>query len=175
MNEKVIAQKKKIVEDLKEKISRAKVMVVSDYLGFTVKEITELRKKLRAEDSELRIVKNTLISRAVVECGFEVLKNYLQGSTAVLLGYRDAVAPLKVLIKHIKESEKGSIRAGIVENKIFDQKELSEIAKLPSREVLLGKVVGGFQAPIFGLVNVLSGPMRKLVYALQAIKEKKGG
>jgi large subunit ribosomal protein L10 len=175
VREKVIAEKQKIVEDLRAKISRARVMVVSDYLGFTVKEITDLRRKLRAEDSEFKIVKNTLISRAVSEGGYEELKEYLKGSTALLLGYRDAISPLKVLIRHLKEVEKGGIRGGWVEGRFFRAEELQEISKLPAREALLSRMIGGFQAPIYGLVNVLSGPMRKLVYVLSAIKEKKGG
>lgn len=175
MREKVIAEKQKMVESLKEKISRARVMVIADYLGFTVKEITDLRRKLRGEDSEFKIIKNTLIGRALSGSGLEGLKDYLKGSTALLLGYRDAVSPLKVLVKHLKEIEKGSMRAGMVEGRIFKTQELQEISRLPNRELLLSKVVGGFQAPLYGLVNVLSGPMRKLVYVLSAIKEKKGG
>jgi large subunit ribosomal protein L10 len=174
MSEKAVAEKRKVVDDLKERISRARVMIISDYLGFSVKEVTDLRKKLRAEDSELKVIKNTLIERAVAESGYEELKEHLKGSTAVLLGYRDAVAPLKVLVKFIRDSDKGKIRAGVVENKVFGQSDLNAIAKLPSKEVLIAKVIGGLQAPIYGLVNVLQGPIRKLVYALNAIKDKKG-
>jgi large subunit ribosomal protein L10 len=146
-------------------------MVLSDYRGFTVKEITELRRKLRAEDSELHIIKNTLIERAATESGYEGLKDSLKGSTAVLLGYRDALSPLKVLVKFIKETEKGGIRAGVVEKTLLSQKDLGELAKLPPKEVLIGKLVGGLKSPLFGLVNVLQGPIRKLVYALNAIKD----
>ncbi|MFA5113575.1 MAG: 50S ribosomal protein L10 [Candidatus Margulisiibacteriota bacterium] len=175
MSEKAIAVKKKVVDELKEKISRATVMVVSDYHGYSVKQITELRKKLRPEGSELRIIKNTLIERAVDESGLGQIKEHLKGSTALLLGYKDAVAPLKVLVKFIKDNEKGSIRAGLVDKTLFNDKELNEMSKLPSREVLIGKVVGGFKSPLYGLANVLSGPIRKLVYAIDAIKKQKGG
>jgi len=174
MSERAIAEKKKKVDLLKDKFSRASVMVFADYLRFTVKEITALRKKLRAEDSEFSIIKNTVIERAIGE-SFSQIKDHLKGPTAVLLGYKDAVSPLKVLVKFIKEAEKGEIRVGVVDKNIFDKKQLNEIAKLPSREVLLAKVVGGLQFPLYGLVNVLQGPIRKLVYALSAIKDKKGG
>ncbi len=172
---KAVEKKKKAVEGLKEKIDSASVMVLSDYRGIRVKEITELRKKLRGEESELKIVKNTLLQRAVVAAGFEGLKEHLQGPIALLLGYKDPVAPLKALVDFIKENERGEIKAGVFEKEIIDTKQIAELAKLPPREVLLSKVVGGFQAPIYGLVNVLQGTIRKLVYALNAVKEKKGG
>lgn len=175
MSERAIAEKSKVVEELKEKISKSNVMIISDYLGFTVKDITDLRKKLRAEDSELRVVKNTLIERAVAGTGLDELKGHLKGATAVLLGYKDAVSPLKVLVKFLKDAEKGAIRIGVVDSKIFSQGDLTAISKLPAREVLLAKVVGGLQSPIYGFVNVLQGPIRKLVYALEAVKNKKGG
>lgn len=175
MSERAIAEKRKLVDEIKDKISRARVMVVSDYLGFTVKEITNLRKKLRGEDSEFRIIKNTLMERAVSEAGYPQLKDFFKGPTAVLLGYKNAVSPLKVLVKFIKEVEKGTLRAGVVEKTVLDPSALSEMAKLPSREILLARVVGGFQAPIYGLANVLQGMLRKLVYALDQIKTRKGG
>ncbi|OGC11524.1 50S ribosomal protein L10 [candidate division WOR-1 bacterium RIFOXYA12_FULL_52_29] len=175
MSEKAIARKKIVVDELKDRISRSSLLVIADYVGFTVKDLTGLRKKLRPTGGELKIIKNTLIHRAASECGYEGLKDNLKGSTALLLGYDDPVAPLKIMVEYFKEIEKGTMRAGIVNKLVFDEKQLKEISKLPPRDVLLGKVVGGLQAPISGLVNVLQGPIRKLVYALQAIKDKKGG
>ena len=175
MSERAIAEKNLVVEEFKEKISRAKVLLLAQHSGFSVKETTELRKKLRAEDSEFRIVKNTLLERAFSGAGFAQLKDYFKGPTAVLLGYKDAVAPLKVLVKFAKDNGKGELRIGVVEGSVFSSKDLTEIAKLPPREILVAKVIGGFQAPIYGIVNVLQGTIRKLVYALSAIKDKKGG
>jgi large subunit ribosomal protein L10 len=175
MSQRAIAAKQQKVTELQEKIGRAKIMVVSDYLGYSVKQITDLRKKLHAEEAEFRVVKNTLIERALTAAGLEPVKAQLKGSTALLIGYQDAVTPLKVLVKFIKDNEKGRIRVGVMEAKVFGEKDLTEISKLPAREVLLGRVVGGLQAPISGLVNVLQGPIRKLVYALDAVRKQKGG
>jgi len=175
MSERAIALKQKKVDDLKERISRSSIMVVADYLGLNVKQITELRKKLHPEDAEFCIVKNTLIERAVGGDGFSLVRDQLKGPTALLLGYKDAAAPLKTLVKFIKEAEKGKIRVGVMDEKILSGGELNEISKLPSRDVLLGMVVRGLQSPIYGLVNVLQGPIRKLVYALDAVKKQKGG
>ena len=173
MGAKAVETKKKVVEGLKEKISSASIMVLSDFRGVSAKQITELRKQLRSEESEYKIVKNTLLLRAIEAVGFKDLKEHLAGPTAMLLGYKDPVGPLKALVDFIKDNEKGGIKAGIFENNIIDKQALAEIAKLPPKEVLLAKVVGGFQAPIYGLVNVLQGTLRKLVYALNAVKEKK--
>jgi len=174
MSERAIADKKQVVALLKEKISRSSLLVISDFLGFTVKQITELRKKLRAQDCEFSVYKNTLIERAVTEAGLEPLKEHLKGTTALLFGYKDGVSPLKVLVKFIKDAEKGSIRIGVLDKTVYGEKDLNAIAKLPSREMLIAKAVGGMKAPLYGLVNVLQGPIRKLVYALDAIKNKKG-
>ena len=174
MSEQAIAEKSKVVAELKEKIARASVMVLADYLGLSVKEMTELRRKLRAEKSELAVIKNTLIERAVAESGLPEFKDHLKGPTVVMLGYADAVSPLKALVKFIKETEKGGLRIGVVDKQVFSRDDLAAISKLPPREVLLGKVVGGLKSPLYGLANVLNGPLRKLVYALNAIKDKQG-
>ena len=175
MSERAIAAKSKVVENIKENISRSKLLVLTDYLGFSVKEMTQLRRQLRAENSEVKVIKNTLVERAVKESGLGELEGHLKGPTAVILGYQDTVGPLKVLVKFLKDAEKGTIRIGVLDKKVFSQGDLTAISKLPSREVLLAKVVGSLQSPIVGLVNVLQGPIRKLVYALDAIKAKKGG
>lgn len=175
MSQRAIAEKNKVVEGLKEKIGRAKLMLIADYFGFSVKDVTDLRRKLRPEDSEFRVIKNTLIVRALAESGLAELGDQLKGPTALLLGYKDAVSPLKILVNFIKASEKGAIRKGVVDAKVFGKDDLNAISRLPSRQVLLGKAVGGIQAPLYGIVNVLQGPIRKLVYALDAIKNQKGG
>lgn len=175
MSERAIAEKQKVVDGVKEKISKAKVIVLSDYLGYSVKEMTDLRKKLRKEEAELCIIKNTLMERAADDSGLGQLKESLKGSTAVLFGYKDAVAPIKILVNFIKDASKGNLRAGVVEKLVYDGDSMAAISKLPSKEVLLTKVCGGLKSPIYGLVNVMQGPIRKLVYALDEIKKKKGG
>lgn len=174
MGQKAVETKKRVVKDLKERIEQSSIVVLSDYRGVSVKQITELRKALHKSGSEFRIVKNTLIKRAAEAAGFQGLDEHLAGPTALLLGKEDPVGPLKTLVEFIKDNEKGEIKIGIFEKAVIDKKALAEIAKLPSREVLLARVVGGFQAPICGLVNTLAGTIRKLLYALNAVKDKKG-
>ncbi len=173
MATKAIQEKAKVVDNLKEKLDSASVVILSDYRRVTVKEITGLRKKLHAHGAELRIVKNTLLERAVDKAGFAELKEHIAGPTAVLLGYEEPVVSLKALVEFVKEIEKGEVKAGLLDKAFVDSKQIAEIAKLPPKEVLLAKVVGGLQAPIYGFVNVLQGTIRKLVYALSAVKDKK--
>ena len=175
MSVKVIEKKKKVVDKLKEKIDSASLVILSDYRRVSVKEITELRKSLRTQDAEYKIIKNSLLTRAMGAAGFAELQKHLKGPIAVLFGYEEPVAPLKTLVEFIKDIEKGEIKAGILEKNIVAAQVLSEIAKLPPKEILLARMVSGFQSPICGLVNVLQGTIRKLVYALNAVKEKKGG
>lgn len=175
MSAKAIAAKQKIVDGLKEKIERSSVIVISDYHGFSVKDLTVLRGKLRADGSEFCVAKNTLIERAVKDAGLPDLASGLKGSTAILFGYKETVGPLKIIFQFIKEAEKGSVRIGLVDKNTYDQASLEAISKLPSREQLVAQVVGGLKSPLAGLVNVLQGPIRKLAYALDAIRKQKGG
>lgn len=172
-NKKVIEKKKKLVENLKEKIDTAKIILISDYRGISVKQITELRKNLRPTRTEYKVFKNTLIKRALSAAGFEGLDDKLEGPVALLFGYEDPVEPLKILFDFIDEAEKGEIKAGIVEKQILQRDQIEKMSKLPSREELIAKMVGGFKSPIYGLVNVLQGNIRKLVYVLNAVKDKK--
>ena len=172
-NAKVLAKKQEAVSQLQEKISAAKVLIISDYRKVNVKEMTALRRKLVKEKSELKIVKNTLLKRALAACGYTGLDQHLSGPTAVLFGYEDPIVPLKLLVEYVEEIEKGELRGGLVEGIVVDQKEIAALSKLPPKEILIAKVIGGFKSPLYGLVNVLQGNIRKLVYALNAIREKK--
>jgi len=159
-------KKEKIVKDIKEKLEKSKVAVFTNYRGITAGEITELRRSLRESGSELRIAKNTLTRIAARDLGLEGINPYLEGPVAIAFGYEDPVAPAKILHKFIKEYKKMEIKGGVLENAIVDADGIKELADLPPKEVLLAKVVGGMQAPISGLVNVLQGSIRNLVYVL---------
>ncbi|MFH1542212.1 MAG: 50S ribosomal protein L10 [bacterium] len=172
-NAKVVDRKKKVVEALQEKIDSASIIVLTDYRGISVKQVTEFRKALYKNDSEYKVVKNTLLRRAMEAAGHAELNEHIVGPTALLLGYKDPVEPVKALVDFVAEIEKGEIKAGLMEKKIVDSKGIESISKLPSREELIAKMVSGFNAPLYGLVNVLAGSMRKLVYALNAVKDKK--
>ncbi len=170
---KILEQKKQVVVELTEKVKAAQAIVLADYRGLTVEQDTELRNALRAAGVEYRVVKNTLTSFAMKENGLEGLDTFLNGPTAMALSATDAVAPAKVLSEFAKKFEKLELKAGVVEGKVIDVEGIKALADLPSREVLIAKVLGGFNAPISGFVNVLNGNIRGLVVALNAIAEQK--
>lgn len=170
---KILEQKKQVVADLTDKVKAAQSIVLADYRGLTVEQDTELRNALRAAGVEYKVVKNTLTSFAMKENGLEALDPFLNGPTAMALSATDAVAPAKVLSEFAKKFEKLELKVGVVEGKVIDVDGIKALADLPSREVLIAKVLGGFNAPISGFVNVLNGNMRGLVVALNAIAEQK--
>lgn len=171
-SEKILEEKKKIVADLTEKIKNANSGVIVDYKGITVAEDTDLRRKLREAGIDYSVVKNTITKFAVDNVGLNGLDDVLNGTTALALS-DDLVAPAKFLCEFAKKNDKMKIKAGFVEGKVISMDEVKALASLPSKEVLIAKVLGGFNAPISGFVNVLNGNIRGLVVALNAIAEQK--
>ena len=172
-SEKVLKQKKEIVNGLSQKIKVAKSMVLADYRGLTVEQDTELRNALRKAGVEYKVVKNTMTKLAMKENGLEEISPYLNGPTALASSNSDPVAPAKVLSEFAKKFEKFELKAGVVEGKIIDVNGIKTLAELPSKEVLVARVLGSLNAPLSGLVTVLNGNISGLVRTLNAIAEKK--
>ncbi len=170
---KVRPEKRAVVESVKDKLSRAKGVVLTEYRGLNVEQMSDLRRKLRAEGVEYHVLKNTLVKRAAEEVGMKELEPYLVGPTALAFGYDDAIAPAKILADFARGVKTFAIKAGVVEGKVVDAAGVRSLAALPSKDVLLAKVVGGIQAPISGLVFVLNAPMQKLAMALAEIARRK--
>jgi large subunit ribosomal protein L10 len=171
--EKVLNQKREVVGGISEKMKAAKAMVFADYRGLTVEQDTQLRNALRKAGVDYKVVKNTLTRFAASENGLNGLDTYLNGPTAMASSDSDPVAPAKILSEYAKKYDKLEIKVGVVEGKIIDSNGVKALAELPSREVLVARVLAGFNAPISGFVNVLNGNLRGLVVALNAIAEKK--
>jgi large subunit ribosomal protein L10 len=161
------------VESLKAAIAAQRGTVVAEYRGLKVLEITALRKKLRAIDAEIRVVKNTLILRAAEGTPFEGLAEHFRGPTAVAFAHGDPVAMAKVMKEFAAASPKVKLRGGFVEGKVLSAKDVEILASVPSREILLSRLVGGMASPITRLAQALSGPPRKLVYVLESIRKQK--
>jgi len=161
-------KKEEIVADLIAKFSRSKAAILTDYRGLTVVEISQLRNQMREVKSGYHVVKNRLTKLAIEEAGLPVPESLLTGPTAIGFCYEDAVAPAKVLMEFAKESKVLSIKGGLLGGKVITADDVLALAALPSRETLLAQVIAGMQAPLAGLVNVLKGPTRALIYILQA-------
>ncbi|MDN5362163.1 MAG: large subunit ribosomal protein [Moorella sp. (in: firmicutes)] len=167
------AAKVEATNEIKEKLGASIVSLLADYRGLNVAEMTKLRRQLREAGVEFKVVKNTLTARAARELGLESLEPYLEGPTAIAFSATDPVAPAKILNEVVRNSKTFQIKAGVLQGKVISAGDIKALADLPSREQLLGRVVGGFQAPLAGLVNVLAGNIRNLVYALEAIRKQK--
>ncbi len=166
-------EKAAIVEELSGKFANAKLAVVTDYRGLTVKSFQELRSELRKSSAEVKVAKNTLLKRAIQDTPFAALEGALQGTSAVTVTDTDPVAPAKILVKFNKDNPQLAIKTAILDGKVLTADDLIALSKLPGREELLAKLLFVMQAVPTNFVQVLSGVPRKALYLLQAIKEQK--
>jgi len=168
-------QKNEIMRNLTERIKKSKSIVFAGFNALGVKDNEALRAKLRAENGEYYVAKKTLLERALKEQGIENLDTKsLTGKLAVIFSYQDEVAPAKAVDAFRKDKEdKIFFLGGILEGKLLSKTEVEALAKLPSKQELLSRLVGTLNAPVSGFVNVLAGNLRGLVTVLKAIEEKK--
>jgi len=150
------------VSEIREKMEKAQGIIFAKYQGLTVEEDTELRKALREAGVEYKVYKNTLTTLAAKELGFDGIVDALEGPLSVAFGYEDPTVPAKVLNDFAKNHKKLELVAGIVQGEIFDEAKVKQLATIPSREVLIAKLLGSFKAPL-----------SNLAYLLNAIKEQK--
>lgn len=148
--------KQPIVQEISDAMNGAQSVVVVDYLGLTVAEDTELRKKLREAGVLYKVYKNTLVSRAIEGTEYESIKDVLEGPSAFAISADDATAPARILAEFAKKAPELEIKAGIVEGTYYDAEGMKAIASVPSREVLLSKLLGSLQSPVTNLARVLN-------------------
>jgi large subunit ribosomal protein L10 len=167
-------KKSEVVAALQEKLGRAEFNVLTDFKGLKVAEFTQLRRELKEAGGELAVVKNTLLKLAAGDSETAVLAKYLVGPTAIVLGYQNPVEIAKIVSKYAKDKPDNFIlKAGLLGHSVLTDKDVVELAKMPSREVLLAKLLGALQGVPTSLVSVLAGILRQLLYTLKAIEEKK--
>jgi large subunit ribosomal protein L10 len=166
-------EKDQAIAELKESFSNAKVIVFTEYRGLNVKSLSALRRKMREAGGRLIVSKNTIATLAARETGLEGLEPFLTGPTALAFGFDDLVSVPKLITQFDKDYKQFQFKGGVVEGTVIGKDDVRNLAELPPREVLLAQVTGGFQASLYGLVNVLHGNIRKLVYAVEAVREKK--
>ncbi len=166
-------EKLEAVTDVKARISRAKSIIVTDYRGITVAEMTDLRNRLRKENVEYKIVKNRLAKIALKESGLDTMDAFLKGTTAIAFGTKDPVSPAKVLAAYAKDNAKLKIIGGQMDGQLIDLATITTLSQMPSREVLLGRLVGSLASPVQKLAYGLNQTVAKVVYALDAVARKK--
>ena len=168
-----LSEKQNIVKDLKDRFSRSKVVIVTDYKGLDVTTLNALRRRLKAAQCEYRVVKNTLLIRASEQTDISLIKDDFKGPNAVTLSYNDPIAPAKVLTEFAKSHDALEIKMGVMDGKVLDRKAVEALATLPSREVLLSQLLSAINGVPVSFVTVLSNIPQRMLNVLQAIKEKK--
>lgn len=168
------AQKEVTVSDLAEVLKKAKSAVFATYEKLPVKDIEALRRTAKEQGVVYTVSKKTLLQRAMKDAGYQVDPKTITGNFATLFGIEDEVAPAKIVAAFAKTHENMQIVGGALEGRTLAAAEVKALAKLPSKQELLGMLVGTLQAPITGFVNVLAGNLRGLATVLNAIKDQKG-
>ena len=151
-----IEQKQVIVNEIKEKLEKATSVVMVDARGLTVEQDTALRKQLREVGVDYKVYKNTMVHFAIQGTQFEGLSEYLEGPSAMAYSTEDATAPARVLAQFAKTADKLEIKAGVVEGTVYDAKGMAAIANIPSRDVLISKLLGSLQSPITNFARVMN-------------------
>ena len=159
----ILAQKQAIVADLAEQLKNSPAGVVVNYQGITVENDTKMRKALREAGVNYTVMKNSLTGRACDEVGLGDMKQYLSGMTAIAIGTTDAVAPAKILKEYAEKIESFQILAGYLDGAVVDQATVMQLADIPSKEVLIAKLLGSIKSPLYGFA-----------YAIQAVVDKGG-
>jgi large subunit ribosomal protein L10 len=167
--------KMQAVQELSGKFSRSTIVIATDFSGLSVNQLTEMRSQLRALDIEYRVVKNRIAALAATEAGVEPLRDILEGSTGLAFGYGEPVTVARTLDEFVKQTRIPlRIRQGVMDGNLLTVQQVTVLASLPPREQLLAKLLGQMNAPITGLVTVLSGPVRGLATVLKRRAEQLG-
>ena len=159
-------QKEKILEDLEEKIAKQKAMIFVDFTGLRVKDFSSLRKKLKAVGEEMKVAKKTLMGIAFKKAKIEIETKKLPGEAALVFGYKDELMPAKIVYQFSRECPNLKILGGFFGNKFLETEKIIELAKLPTREELLARLVGSISSPISNLVSVLEANIKGLITVL---------
>ena len=165
--------KEEFIEEIAGELEKAELIIVADYRGLDVAGVTDLRRRLKTEACSYRVVKNTLTRLACRKIGLDALEPYLEGPTAIAYTSADPVSAARVFLEFSRQHEALSVKGGLLSGHSLDSAQIKELGEIPPREILLARVCGGFQAPLSGLVNVLQGNIRALVYALDAVRALK--
>ena len=167
-------KKSLLIAEMNDKVAKAKAMVFTNYTGLTHKQLEGFKKEIRKSDAEFAVTKNTLLKRSLVENNLETGEDAnFDKPTGALFLYGDIVNPLKSLAKMMKDLEKPQIKFGVLDGKIMTASQVMKLSSLPSKEVLLGQLVGMMNAPIQGLHRALSWNLQKFVMTLKAVEAKK--
>lgn len=165
-------EKEVLVGTVTEKLRKSQSVVLSDFQKMTVAELTDLRNQLRAQSIEVRVIKNRLIKRALIDVGYDALDEFLVGNTAVAFGVEDPGAPAKILLEYAKKNNKLVVKGGLVEGKRLDAKGVVTLSKMPGRKELLSILAGDLKQPATKVAMVMQAALLKIAHAMNALAKK---
>lgn len=166
-------RKESSVAQFKEKFDSGKIVVFVNFQGMSVSDVTKLRRVISAKGGAMQVLKKTLMDRALLQLDYKVDIRSLQGEIAAIFGFEEELSVVKAIDEFAKEKGLPAFRIGLMGSTVLDEGALKVLAKIPSREILLGSLVGSIAAPMSGILNVFIGNARNLVYALNAIGKSK--
>lgn len=155
------ALKEAKVQEIREKLEKAEAVILADYQGLSVEADTELRKQFREAGVEYKVYKNTLVKLALKELGTDGLDEYLKGPVSMAIGYEDPTAPARIIYNFAKEHKAIELKAGLVQNEVYDGEKVKELAAIPPKEVLIAKLLGSFKAPISNFAYLIKAIVDK--------------
>ena len=167
------AFKSEKIDEIKSKIEKAQVAIITDYKGMTVEEITNLRRDIQKDGGDYMVTKNTLAKIAVKGTEYEALTEKLSGPVALAFGFEDPVAPAKAVKAFIEKAKKGEILGAVLDGKLLSVEETKALANLPSKEELFAKMLGSINSPASGIVGCVNGVMASLTRAITAVRDQK--
>ncbi len=167
------AFKSEKIDAMKEKFEKAQVAIITEYKGYSVDEITTLRRNLQKEGGDYMVTKNTLTKIATKGTNYEAIAELCKGPIAVAFGFEDQVSPAKIVSKFIKDSKKGEILGAVLEGNLLSADEAKALANLPSKEELYAKMLGSINSPASGIVGSINAVMASLTRAVAAVRDQK--
>ncbi len=167
-------RKLELSQKLAEQLNDVVAVMVVDYSGLTVQQMEDVRNTIKDSGATFNVIKNSVVEKAIEGSKWESLKEHLTGTNAFALSFDDPAVLAKILVAKAKEHKKLEIKCGSLNGKLITAKQLEALSKLPSKDIMLAQLLATMKAPVSGFVNVLAGNIRKLMYVLKAIEEKKG-
>jgi len=167
-------EKAEVVEKVVELVNKSTALYITDYSGINVEDIKNLRREFKKEGSQYKVIKNTLLKRALVQAGkYQKLEANLVGMTGAIFAGENSVAPAKIIKKYYTDKQKLSLKACYIETQYYDGKMLDQLATLPSKPEIIASILGSLNAPASGIVGALNSVLRELVSVVDEIAKKK--
>jgi large subunit ribosomal protein L10 len=167
------SEKSDEIKEISERFNRANAVILSEFAGLNGETLRQLRVTVRKANGEFRVMKNTLVQKAIENSAYKPIQSYFEGPIGVIFGYDDPIGSIKAAKEFSEKQKTFKLKGGMMEGKVLDVKGIQAVAILPSRPVMIGQLLSRMQSPLHGIVLTLNGVLGKFVYALNAVKEKR--